>query len=385
MKTRILDEAALGAITPAALRAYVTYEGWRKLEPFGQYSEVYAHADQRVRKEIILPFTTDIADYASSVSGVIQTLSGVENRDEIAIYNDLTRADRDVVRVRAPGADDDGSISIDPGVELVQHARGLLASAACAAREPRRAFHIGKIHSVEEYMRRVRLGQTEHGSFVVTLLAPVPPVLVDMQRDLWPELASEPFDRQVTRVLTQALRSVQGAIEASNRGDGLAAFTEAVSAGVSANLCEAIAAIVEQADGIDLSVTWARTRPAPVAADQIAFSRSDGEILREAARQFRLLEPLRDERLLGYVTVLRRPEAAPDGRIKIHALIDGRVKSVSTTLSPEDYAIASRANLTRQPISVTGDLERKGQRWTLVEPRDLQIIDDSPEDVADEL
>ena len=87
----------------------------------------------------------------------------------------MVRADRDVLRVRAPEADDDGSFGIDRGVELVQHARDMLASAACAAFDPRRAYHLKKVQRAEDYMRHVRLGQTEHGSFVVTLLAPMPP------------------------------------------------------------------------------------------------------------------------------------------------------------------------------------------------------------------
>jgi hypothetical protein len=181
----------------------------------------------------------------------------------------------------------------------------------------------------------------------------------------------------VTRVLAQALLSIQNAIIASNRGDGLSAFIEAVPMGVSANLCEAVAAMVEQANGADVSVTWARTRPAPVQRNRIEFVRSAGEILREAARQFRLREPRRDERIYGFVRMLRRPEVEAQGRVTIHALIDGKLQAVSTTLSREDYEIASKANVMQLPVMVSGDLEREGQRWSLVEPRDLSIIEDA--------
>src|SRR6266851_6042915 len=157
MKARILDRAALEAINPAALRAYVAYEGWRKVEPFGEYSAVYARAEAGPKGEIIIPSTTEIGDYASAVGEAIRFIANFENRDELAIYGDLTRADRDVIRVRAPEADDDGSIGIDPGVEIVLHARNLLASAACAAFEPRPAYHLGKVQQAELYMRRVRL------------------------------------------------------------------------------------------------------------------------------------------------------------------------------------------------------------------------------------
>jgi hypothetical protein len=341
MKARILDQSALRAINPTALRAYLVYEGWVRVEPYGQFSEVYARP--KSSEELIIPASTEIADYAAAIATALRFIAEYEDRDELALYADLIRADRDVIRVRAPDADDDGSISVDPGVEIVQHARDMLASAACSAVEPRQAYHLGKVQQAESYMRRVRLGQTEHGSFVITLLAPIPPVLSpSKQASFWPNLEQEPFDRQVTRVLTQALHSAQDAIVESNRGDGLSAFVDAVSKGVSANLCEAVASIVDRAAGADFSVTWARTRPAPVPR----------------------------------VTDLHRAEDQADGRVTIKAIVDGRPRSLSGNLSQSDYGTAIRAHGKQLPVTLVGDLEREGQRWRLIEPRDIRIIED---------
>ncbi|MGO9847217.1 MAG: hypothetical protein ACLPKT_11600 [Methylocella sp.] len=376
MKARILDTPALEAINPTALRAYVVYEGWQRLEPFGKFSEVYTQTNG-TKGELILPVSTEIADYAAAVGEALRFISKFEERDEIAIYGDLVRADRDVVRVRAPEADDDGSIGIDPGVELVQHARDMLASAACAAFDPRRAYHLKKVQRAEDYMRHVRLGQTEHGSFVVTLLAPMPPALtLSPQASFWPNFDEEPYERQVTRILAQSLHSAHDAIVESNRGDGLSAFASAVPKGVSANLCEAVASIIDQANGADVSVTWTRTRPAPKPRDHIVFGRADGEILKEAARQFRLREPRHDERIIGYVTDLHRTEDQIEGRVTIKALIDGRARALWTQLSKIDYAIAVQAHDRQIPVTLVANLELEGQRWRLTEPRDISIIED---------
>jgi hypothetical protein len=380
MKVRILDKPSLEAISPSALRAYLVYEGWRQLESFGDFSEVYTRSGNEQSNELVVPVSTVIADYASAVAQLLHFLSSFENRDQLSIYADLVRADRDVIRVRAPEADNDGSIGIDPGVELVQHARDMLASAACAAFEPRSAYHLGKVQKAEDYMRRVRLGQTEQGSFVITLLAPIPPVLVaPSQIDMWPHLEQEPFERKVTRVLAQSLHSAHDAIVESNRGDGLKAFVNAVSKGVSANLLEALASIINRSDGADVSVTWARTRPTPAPRDRIVFGRADGEILTEAARQFRLREPRRDERVLGYVTDLHRAEDESEGRVTIRTVIDGRLRSLTACLSKADYEIASQANVKQTPVTLVGDLEPDGQRWRLVDPRDIRLMEGDDE------
>ena len=105
MKAQILDAEALRAISPAALAAFARGEGWAKTATYGGHADVYAGHD---RPEIIIPRTDRLADYASAVSRLIDVFAKVNDRDELATYRDLVGADRDVVRVRAFGGDDDG-------------------------------------------------------------------------------------------------------------------------------------------------------------------------------------------------------------------------------------------------------------------------------------
>jgi hypothetical protein len=171
------------------------------------------------------------------------------------------------------------------------------------------------------WLASVRLAQTEQGSFIVSLLAPIAPDLVvgNEQPNLWPDLEMEPFERRVTRILATALRATREAMIDTNRGQGLEAFNRVVSKGVSANLYEALASITEQANGTEISVTWAKTRPTPMAREVVSFHKFDAEVLREAGRQLRLQEPRRDEQLIGYVTHLRRTEDEIEGNAILKA------------------------------------------------------------------
>src|SRR5205085_12125014 len=128
-------------------------------------------------------------------------------RDELATYRDLIGADRDVIRVRAFGADDNGSVPLDAGVKIVTQARDMLLAAACAVKSPQPLYRAGANKEAIEYMRRVKLGQTEHGSFVVTLLAPVPPFLEPQFDSTCASLEDEPMERMVTRRLMAALEA----------------------------------------------------------------------------------------------------------------------------------------------------------------------------------
>ncbi|WP_297799012.1 hypothetical protein [uncultured Brevundimonas sp.] len=375
MKAHIIDVDALRAISPMALASYARAEGWQRLESYGDHSEVY-HRPQM--GEVIIPGTEALSDYHSVVSDLIASFARAEARDELAVYRDLVGADRDVIRVRSPEADGDGSVRIEAGVDLVLHARDLLLSAACAAKEPRASYRAGKVKDATDYMDRVRLGQTEHGSFVVTLLAPVPPALdtYGTQAELWPSETSEPFDRLVTRRLADGLQAARSAAEHVMRtGGGLTPFRDAVSKGVSANLCEALAQLIERGEGLEVSVTWAKTRLTPEPRRKIFFSRSEGEVLREAARVFRTLEPRPDETIEGFVISCDRKTDETSGRVAIRTIIDGQPSSVKVELSPSLYSEAVQAHEKKQLVSLNGDLKRHGQRWHLVNTRDITAIE----------
>lgn len=385
MRAHIIDSDALRAISPMALSAYAKAEGWARTESFGAHSDVYELSGAG---EIIIPGTETLGDYDAAVGRLIEAFARVEERDELAVYRDLVGADRDVIRVRSTDADDDGSIRIEAGVELVLHARDLLLSAACAAKDPRPAYRAGKVKDAADYMERVRLGQTEHGSFVVTLLAPVPPALdvPGTQALLWPSAAEEPFDRLVTRRLADGLEAARGAAERVMRGSAsLAPFQDAVPRGVSANMCEALSQLIEKGDGLEISVTWAKTRLTPEPRRKVIFSRSEGEIFREAARVFRTMEPRPEERIEGFVIACDRKPSESSGRVTIRTLIDGQAVSVRSVLEQDLYSQALAAHEKKEVVGITGDLKRQGQRWHLANPRALVTLQPTEDEEAADL
>lgn len=378
MRTSIEDPDALRAVSPAALVAYARGEGWVRIEKFGEHSDVYARSGA---PELILPGTDALGDYPAVVADTIRVFASEERRDELQLYRDLIGADRDVIRVRAPLADDDGSISLDAGVEMVAQARDMLLSAACAAKDPRAAYRAGRVKDAASYMERVRLGQTEQGSFIVNLLAPVPPALDEGQSSFWPIETDEPFERKVTRTLVKSLSAARLAAESAVRGGGMSAFQQAISSGVNANLCDALATLIAKGEGLEVSLTWARTRPTPERRRVVHFSESEGEIFKEAARQFRSMEPRPDETIEAFVVTLDRQPQAVEGRVALKTFMDGQAVSVRTTLPKELYHEAVQAHDNGHSVAITGDLKRNGQRWVLENPRNLQLrLDDVDSD-----
>ncbi len=374
MKVNIYDRGALLAVSPAALSAYARAAGWSRQEPYRVHSDVYVG---EARPEIIVPRTERLGDYASVVATLINTFARVADQDELAVYRSLVTADRDAVRIRAAESDD-GSVKLNAGVDLIVGARDMLLSVACSLRQPQPVYRAGANREAADVLNQVRLGQTDQGSFVVTLLTPVmPPLMPTLFPD--PNDRNAPIERRMTRRLVEALTAVREAAERTAAGEG-GAFGEAVANGVSANLCEALVLLLVPFPALDIGVSWARTRPVTTPATFVRFGRADAALLREAARSFRDRAPRSDVRLYGFVRLLRRGEADDDGTIGLVTDIDAQRQSVTAVLERADYERVVQAHGDRMPVVLAGDLERLGQRWRLLNPRLVDVIrDDEPE------
>lgn len=375
MKTLIVDRDALMSITPLAIRSYIQAQNWKLVGRYHEYSDIFRNGVDH-SPELVVPATEDLADYADVMQDILNILSDYEKRSQLSIYQDLMLCDSDLIRFRIPEANDDGSISLNHGVDFVQQSYNLLLAAACSTYMPQASYRAGKIKEAAEFIHSIRMGQTERGSYVLTLLSPVPPKL-DLDKSLFPELLDEePHNRRVTLMLAKSLGALKSAMEEVNRGLGIAAFQNNIDNGVSANLCQAAANLVNNGNSIDISLSWALTRPAKLTRQRFTFSYKEGATLSEAAKYLRDQEPRTDEQLSGYVDALNRKQDDNEGRVNIKTFIDGKPNSVKVNLDSENYKIAISAHEKKQGVTIEGDLQREGQRWRLLNPRNLKILPD---------
>lgn len=375
MQVTIRDRKALAAVSPAALSAYARTAGWRRDEPYRAHSDVYVGED---RPEIIVPRTERLGDYASVVAALIGTFAEVAERDELTVYRSLVSADRDVVRVTA-GESADGSVALNDGADLIDGTRELLRAVACSLGKPR-AVHPrpGANREATDLVKGIRLGQTDQGSYVITLLtevvAPPMPTLFPDSDELGDSDA--PPHRRLARRLIEAVTSARQAAERAVAGDA-EAFADTIEHGVSANLCEALVKMIEPFPALDVDVLWARTRPVKQPPSVVRFGPSDAPLLKGAALAFRERAPRLDVQLVGHVRLLKRAEAEEDGTIRLAtSSIDDRPKSVTALLEREDYERALEAHKHRAAVVLSGDLERLGQGWRLLSPVLREVVRD---------
>ena len=111
---------------------------------------------------------------------LLQVLAAMEGRSQLQILRDLQVMGADVIRLRLVDAElADATVPLNEGAVFIERARDLMLAVACAAVTPRASYPSRKPGQAIDYIRKARLGQTEPGSFIVTILSPVPPSLAD--------------------------------------------------------------------------------------------------------------------------------------------------------------------------------------------------------------
>jgi hypothetical protein len=381
VRVAVQDTAALNAISPVEVAAYLRAAGWRQAFVDGDKSSLWLFHDSRNSEaEILLPLRKDFKDYSIRISELLSTLSQVEKRSQPEIFRDITEVTTDLVRVRASNDQvADGTIPLNDAVTLVERSRELVNAAVCAVIEKRPFFATKRTTKAIDYLKRVRMGQTEQGSYVLTILTPVAPALKPIQEELSLEDDQEPFERRVTRTLMEALEALESAARDSALNGEFQPFLDAVKLGVSANLCDAVVGMSSVADGtsIDVEVCWSRTRPAPEKiANRVQLSCDTMPIIGEAARKLKAQQPLEDFEVVGVISGLQSDEVKVEGDIRIAAPVNGKMKKVSVKLDGEHYHEAIAAHREEKLVRCFGELVREGRIYRLKNARDFRVLNE---------
>ena len=154
-----------------------------------------------------------------------------------------------------------------------------------------------------------KFGQTEVGSFVITVECAVPPRLG--QQSLWTgdDDPDAPFERRTTVRLFRASDAAKTACQEAAASSKLDPFLLPLKEGVSANLCEALAEMIEatSAESVSAMVTYASRRPVTQSLpNSTAFTADNAPVLREAAIKLRQEATYEAIELIG--TLVKAPE-----------------------------------------------------------------------------
>jgi hypothetical protein len=354
--------------------------------------------------EVLVPLRRSYSDYPALVYELCLAVADVgESRPE-SVLSDIIAVRFDTLRFRAHVDDDEDSIPLREGSDFITGARSLLTAAACSATAPRR-YYPGRHPSLaNEYLRNVRLGQTERGSYVVALLSPAltreeaassDPAMDSLLLDDRPETAESAISadvvetdgggrvwrsrlagRGVVETLLRAVDSADSAVASFKAKRDPAVFDQSVASGLSANLCSALLTLQKAADlSIDLSVAWSPVLPSSDFGQAPArLLRADSKEALSVAAEY-LRKPTGEDlvELVGVVTDLRRLGGSILGRATLRVRLEGKQRSVRVHLGGDDYLTAVAAHGQARRLRCTGALRPEGRSLAMYTPSGVEI------------
>lgn len=353
------------------LRSYLQHKQWFEDGKIRSVATIW-HRHDNEDAEVVLPLS-HVKDYWQRMRGAIASIASIEGRTAPEILNEVKRLFANVITIRVVHDDtNDGTIPINDGVLLIAKAKDLLSAAARSLYAKRKQFTRGAPKEAKEYLETLLLGQTEVGSYVVNVIAPVQTVAVG------PEMVTTiPLAQAITTNLVTGLSALEKATATYEEKGDLGVFDEAVLAGASSNMCDALLGFSGEKHNrtFEITVTAAPSPLFETVPAKFVFDGKHVEVLQEATGYYKGDYVLPGRRLTGYITKLSRPKDETSGTITIDSIVGDVERKVQVELTGDDYHQAVVAHDNSKMVRVEGDVHVKSKSARLLNPKNFGVIE----------
>jgi len=376
------------ALPPQDLISYLRAHGWDTIEDAGgRWIALRYQGEGRYKGATIrVPLSKSFTDYGLRLTEVLETVAIVESRDVETVIEDLELLGSDTCRFRWVGeAVPSGEIPLPSAVRLVGGVREMLFAAAYAALHPQTFYPPGRPPmEVSQFLREVRVSAARTGSYVVTVRVAVEPMIpIRISLLEADDEAEMPFNRRVMIHLARGLEALQDMLGRVVATDGMPDPASYVQKGLSANLCEALADVLDEgAMRLEAAISWSpRHRKSAAMPTRLVVERESRDWIRAIGKTLKEYSPTFDYELHGVVVRLdRRPQRRKDwvGNVWILGFVDDRpVQVLVKGVAEQEYDQFVFAHKNKHVVTCRGELVRQGRQYILQNVRDVRI--DAPE------
>lgn len=359
-------------ITAEQLHAYLRSKQWNEDGKIRSVATIW-HRALEEDAEVLVPFPS-AKDYRPRLREALAALASFEGREVSEVLGDVRRLFTDVIAVRVIHADtSDGTIPINDGVLLIAKAKELLSAAAQSLYAKRKQF-VGKTRpETKAYLESLLLGQTEIGSYVVNVIAPIQQPAAPDQN-----IEGKTLAEAVTQSLVAGLEALEKASDVfeAQGGVSLTVFDEAVMSGASSNLCEALLGFSGEKHNrsFEITVTSAPKQLFSPSPRKFEFDARHVEILEKASSYYKDEYVLREHRLTGFIRKLSRQIDADSGTVMLQADVNGVERQVKIELTGDDYHLAVLAHDNREMVRVFGEVHVRSKSAWMLNPSRFGVI-----------
>lgn len=371
------------SVAPADVAAWLSLRGWKQVARLGDIAQRW-HGEAA---EAVVPMLDSAPDFSLRWEEMLNRLAIAFDTDEAGVLLAVTQSGSDIAEFRATGQIDD-SLPLGDAATFIDSVRRWMQASANSALQPRSYFGHSVPDAARDHARNVRMGQTRRGSYIIPVISRLPMLAPENVDDavLFDEVTYQPFARTAMLRLAEGLTVLRDLTHGSSTPSP-SRITEAVGAGVSSELCEAVANTLEteSINGLDVSFSWAARLPVLDVPGAVALEDGALPIIREVERVLKGAPLVGRQTVTGYVKRLDRGEEDEVGRVTLRVLDNDKARNVTVELNDADYHIAGEANTERKMVSATGILHRTpGRALRFTEVDQFKFLERIPVYFTDE-
>lgn len=360
-------------INPLAFSKYLKDTGWIQFPSKRTSVKIYQLEKGDNFFQVIIPVDKKLGDYKQAIYKAVKTVALVENKsvEQVMLY--LLNPNTDILKIRLEKKEvEPGNILFDDAIHLYENAKKLLAATALDILHPKK-YHQGRIDdAVMKFLSNCRFGQTEIGSYVVSVVCP----FVELDNDEGckqlsifsdEEQCADSLTRKVTSRVINNIVEIKNQIDSGNLENLVSKKDEIL---ISANFYEALNGLNLDSDGADVEfiAQWApAVKNTTCSVNRIMLSHDYYQPIESIISKMKE-EKDRATKIIGRIKKL---ESSPDvekrtmGKVTLVYLDDeDKKKTVTAKLEKDDYDKAIDAHAHGSHVEIVGEL-KSGRNATI--------------------
>ena len=367
-------------LNPLAVTKYLTETNWELYPVKRKDIKIFQYIREDLFEQVTIPIDKMLRDYKNAMYDAICKIAYVEKKsvEQLMLY--LFNPNTDILKIRLDKKEvESGNIMFDDAIQLFDNAKKLIAATALDVINPKK-IHYGRIDEpVQKFLSQCRFGQTEIGSYVVSVVCPFAELSeTEGYRQLSifsdEEQCANSLTRKVTNRLMTNVATIKQEIDDGNL-ESLANYDNPISS----NFYEALNGLSMDAENttVEFMAEWSPTvQSNRCQYNRISVTNDYYEPIKTIISKIKECTNERTE-IVGKIKELK---AAPviDNReygtiVVVYVGDNARAKAVTVILDREDYDKAVAAHQHGKPVKVVGDL--KGQVKSVMENVIFSVVE----------
>ncbi|GAB7551016.1 hypothetical protein NRB_05120 [Novosphingobium sp. 11B] len=288
-----------------------------------------------------------------------------------SVLREVLNFEYQVVKINANEGNEDHTLNFDAAIDLLQNGMKLIDSSATVSitgdfvpiirgRRP---------DAVKKYLDRVRVGQTEVGSFVLTLLMPIG---VDPNELGLEQSQNAGIGSAIAQNFSNALRAAESVASNITSMEDRAL----IGNGITANFMQGLSRMIEVVDSLKIGIVAVRPdKKRPRYSKEVRFTHDSLELLKTVERR---LTPAHEKSIVtvsGVITQLIEHKKRHSGNVVIEAEVYGAFHSIRVPFDKDNRDILFDAFHRKDMLEVvvSGSISDNNGKYRLDSPHGFQL------------